>query len=263
MRPYLAIVRIVITSILQYRAATVVKILTHIFWGMIHVAVIAAFYASTTTPQPISLHQAISLTWLGQVLLQLLPWMIDPELEAQIQNGNVAYELARPLHLYWTWFFRAAASRIIPALLHAVPMMFIAGAFLNLDLPPTFFSGCAFIMSLALAAFLSATMATCITITLFWTISGEGIKKLLPHTALFLSGIVIPLPLFPAWSQPFLNLQPFRGIIDIPSRLYIGLIPESEAFLYLGFQLAWAVGFIILGKILMRLAMKRFVVQGG
>jgi ABC-2 type transport system permease protein len=263
MKAYLAILKIVITSLLQYRAAILVRISTGVFWGMIHVAVISAFYAGGTSQQPLSLPQAISLTWLGQVLLQFLPWTVDAELEEQIKNGNVAYELTRPINLYWMWFFRSAATRIIPALLHAFPVMVLAVAVFNLPGPPSLLSGIGFCTSVTLAATLSTAMSAFIVITLFWTLSGDGIKKLLPHTSLLLSGVVIPLPLFPTWAQTFLNIQPFRAIVDIPSRIYTGVIPDTEIYLYLCMQMVWILGFIWAGQWLMQRAMKRFVVQGG
>jgi ABC-2 type transport system permease protein len=63
--------------------------------------------------------------------------------------------------------------------------------------------------------------------------------------------------------QPFLNVQPFRCIVDIPCRLYTGVIPADQTLYYLALQLAWALIFIYLGMLAMRKAMKRAVIQGG
>ena len=63
--------------------------------------------------------------------------------------------------------------------------------------------------------------------------------------------------------QPFLNYQPFRGIMDIPCRLYTGIIPTSDAVYYLLFQVAWIVGIVVFGQWLIGRAMKRLVIQGG
>ena len=38
------------------------------------------------------------------------------------------------------------------------------------------------------------------------------------------SGLIIPLPLFPDWLQPLLYWQPFRGLADVPYRIYGGNI---------------------------------------
>ena len=106
-------------------------------------------------------------------------------------------------------------------------------------------------------------MTTLVSISLFWTLSGEGIQRLLPHFAVLLSGMVVPLLLFPSWMQPFLNIQPFRGIMDIPCRLYTGVIPVSETLYYLGFQLAWICILVLIGQRLIQKAIRQFVIQGG
>lgn len=263
MSPYLAIIKIRVLALLQYRGAAVAGIASQLFWAIMRIAILTAFFAQSTIEQPISLTQTITLIWLGQALLQLLPWNIDTEIEMQVKNGDVAYELTRPLHLYWLWFSRSIAMRIAPASLHYIPLFLIAGLFYGLSMPASLPSFLAFCTSLITALLLSAAITTCVITTLFWTTCGQGIQRILPHISLFLSGLVVPLPLFPTWCQQFLQLQPFRGIIDIPCRLYTGLIPPTEAPYYIAFQLLWALTFIWLGKRLLAKAMQRFVIQGG
>lgn len=263
MNGYLAILKGRLACLFQYRAAALAGLATQVFWGVVKVMILTAFYAQSAAPQPISLAQAITFIWLGQALLQLLPWNIDKEIEAQVKNGNVAYELIRPLDLYWLWFFRSLAMRLIPTLLRSIPLFLLAGLFFGLAMPISWIAGLAFGVSLIFSALLSSAITTLVIISLFWTISGEGIQRLLPHFMMLLSGMVVPLPLFPDWMQPFLNIQPIRGILDIPSRLYTGVIPIDEVVYYLGFQLLWSLIFVVGGKILVKKAVKQFVIQGG
>ena len=116
MRAYLALFKTRFAVLFQYRAAALAGLATQIFWGIVKVMILTAFYAQSTSPQPITLLQGTTFIWLGQALLQLLPWNIDKEVEAQVKNGNVAYELIRPLDLYWHWFFRSMAMRLVPTL---------------------------------------------------------------------------------------------------------------------------------------------------
>jgi ABC-2 type transport system permease protein len=263
MKPYLALLKCRILSLFQYRAAALAGLVTQIFWGLVKMMILTAFFAETTAPQPISLQQAIVFIWLGQALLQLVPWSIDKEIEALVKSGNVAYELVRPLDLYWHWFFRAMAMRIVPTFIRCIPLVIVASFFQWLPPPVSISSGVAFSASLILSILLTTSITTLIIISIFWTISGEGILRLLPHTAMVLSGLMIPLPLFPAWMQTFLSLQPFRGVIDIPSRLYTGVIPSHEALYFLAFQLIWSIALIGLGRWMMSIATKRIVIQGG
>lgn len=263
MNGYLAILKTRTRALLRYRAAAVASIFTQLFWGVVMVMVFRAFYGSATTSDPISLNQAITFIWIGQALLRIIPWSLDKEIEAQIRNGNVAYELVRPLHLYVVWFIKCFAIRSTLPLIGCVPVFLIGFLFFGLSAPLSMEAGFVFCISLFLAILLSSSIMTLVLISLFWTISGEGIQRILPHITLFLSGMIVPLPLFPSWTKSFLNYQPFRGVMDIPCRLYTGVIPSKYALYYLGFQIAWTITFIGLGLLLMRKAIKNFVIQGG
>ncbi len=263
MSAYLAILKIRTKAFLQYRSAAFAAACAQTFWGIVTVMIYRAFYAETATSEPISLNQAITFIWLGQALLQLIPWSIDKEIKAQVKNGNVAYELIRPINLYTLWFVRSFALRSVPTLMRCVPVFAIGGWLFGLSPPVSWEAGIVFCLSVIFALLLSSAITTIVLISLFWTISGEGIERLLPHLTILLSGMVVPLPLFPSWIQPFLSIQPFRGVMDIPCRLYTGVIPAKDAFYCFGFQLAWMLAFILLGKWLINRAMKNFVIQGG
>jgi len=262
MKGYLAVFKIRMKALFQYRAAAFAGIFTQLFWGIIQIMVFRAFYKQFSDLEPISLSQTITFIWIGQALLQLLPWSLDEEVEMQIKSGNVAYELVRPVQLYGLWFVRSLAIRLIPTAMRSFPIFVICG-FLGLKLPVSLEAGGVFCLSVIFALFLSSAITTLVLISLFWTVSGEGIQRLLPHCVILFSGMIIPLPLFPSWMQPFLNIQPFRGVMDIPCRLYTGIIPASDALYYLGFQLGWAFVFFALGQLIMKKALKQFIVQGG
>jgi ABC-2 type transport system permease protein len=263
MKAYFAILYARTATLFQYRAAAFAGMTTQAFWGVIKTMILTAFYTQSSISQPISLDQAITFIWLGQALLALLPWTIDKELEAQVKNGNVSYELVRPINLYCLWYARAFAMRTVPTIMRCIPVIIIAGLFFGLSAPISRTAFLAFGVSLIFGTLLSSAITTLILISLFWTLSGEGIQRLTPHVTLLLSGLVVPLPLFPEWLQPFLSLQPLRGVLDIPSRLYTGVIPTQEAFYYLGFQLTWILILVGAGRWLIGRALRQFVIQGG
>lgn len=263
MRRYLAIFKCRVTAQLQYRSAAAAGMLTTIFWGLIKALLLSALYAQSHASQPISLQQAITFIWLGQSVLPLLPWDVDEGVEESVKSGNVVYTLTQPLELYWLFFFRSLGLRLVPTLIRMTLLFTIAGLFFGLSAPISWGAGAAYLCSFFFAALLSSAITTAVMITLFWTISGEGIQRILPHLTLLFSGLLVPLPLFPEWMQPLLNAQPLRGILDIPCRLYTGVIPLHQAPWYFGFQLLWCGLFIILGRWLIHQAIRRIEIQGG
>jgi viologen exporter family transport system permease protein len=271
-RPYLAIVSARFRVLLQYRAAAIAALVTQIFFGLVLIMVYEAFYrSSSAAAQPMAFSQLASYVWLGQALLAMLPWNADAELRAMVRSGAVAYELCRPIDLYGAWYARAVALRTAPTLLRAAPMVVIAmfglplvglGSW-RLEAPASLAAGAGFVAALGCALVLSCAIATLINITLLWTVAGDGIVLLSTTAVSLLSGLVVPLPLLPAWSQHALQWLPFAGLFDQPFRIYTGHIASAELALVLARQLGWAIALVALGRWLLRRGMRRIVVQGG
>ena len=152
---------------LQYRAAALAGFVTQCWWGAIKVMVLAAFFRETVAT-PMTLRQAIDYIWLGQALLTLLPWSVDPEIARMVRSGDVAYERLRPLDTYTYWYARAVARRTATPLLRAIPMVITAGFILPLlgmsrgdcRRPPRAGRLALFVVSMVLVVALSSAVAT-------------------------------------------------------------------------------------------------------
>lgn len=249
--------------LLQYRAAAAAGLVTQLFWGIIRVMIFEAFYRSSQAAQPMSYAEVVSYVWLGQAMLLLIPWSVDPEIRGLVQTGGVAYELLRPVDLYWLWFARSVALRTAPTLLRAVPLLLLAVLFLGLRLPPTWSAAGGWIALTLVAVLLSSTLTALVNISLLWTVSGEGVSRLMPTVAYLLSGMILPLPLYPAWAQAVVNFLPFRGLIDVPFRVYLGHLPAQQVPVLVAQQLAWILALVVLGRWLLERARLRLIVQGG
>lgn len=260
---YLSVMNARLRTLLQYRAAAAAGFGTQLFWGLIRVMVFTAFFESASVPPPISLPDMITYLWLVQAMFALTMGNVDQDVRTMIQTGTVAYEMLRPLDVYTLWYSRAFAARLGPTILRAIPMFVVAGLFLGLKPPPTFAAGLAWAIATCGAMLLSAAYATLITISLLYTIAGDGVQRLAPILTYTLSGMLVPLPLLPEWMQPIFNFFPFRGMIDTPFRLYTGHIPASELGFVLLHQLAWTAAFVLFGRWLLSRATRRLVVQGG
>ncbi len=258
-------------TLLQYRAAAFAGFATQLFWGAIKLMILAAFFAAATEPQPMNLTEVVAYVWLGQALLGMLPWNVDADFREQVRDGAVAYDLLRPLDLYAYWFSRTLAFRVAVPTLRGVPMVVFAMVLLplvGLDdwalVPPASAAAFAgFVVSVVLAALLATAVTLLAHISLLWTISGVGMDRILAVLVSILSGLIVPLPLFPDWLQPMLEWQPFRGLADVPYRIYSGNIPAAEIAPELVFTLGWTVVLVLLGRLILLRGVRRMVVQGG
>ncbi len=263
MSGYVAIFSARFRTLLQYRAAAVAGLTTQVFWGFIRVMIFTAFYASSSTPQPLSVSQVITYTWLSQAMFRLLPWGVDLEIRQMIRSGSVAYEMLRPLDTYTLWLTRGIALHAAPTLLRALPMLPAALLLFGMQPPVSAAAFAAWLTSLAAALLLSSAMSTLMAILMLWTVSGEGIGRLMMIAMGVLSGMFIPLPLFPDWAQSVLAVLPYRGLVDIPHRLYLGDLAPSALPGLLLFQGVWIAAYVAAGRWLLAVGSKRLVVQGG
>ena len=269
--PLRAVVSARFRTLLQYRAAAFAGFATQLFWGAIRLMILAAFYAAATEPQPMNMTQVVAYVWLGQALLGMLPWNVDADFRGQVRDGTVAYDLLRPLDLYAYWFGRTLAFRIAVPTLRGIPMVLFAMILLPvvglsdwaLIPPPSAAAFAGFVVAVVLAALLATAVTLLAHISLLWTISGVGMDRILTVLVTIFSGLIVPLPLFPDWLQPFLNWQPFRGLADVPFRIYSGNIPPGEILPELFFILVWTVALVVLGRLILRRGVRRMVVQGG
>jgi ABC-2 type transport system permease protein len=120
-----------------------------------------------------------------------------------------------------------------------------------------------FLLSLTAAILLACAVTMLMHVILVLTVSGEGLNRIMPSLVMVLSGMIVPLPLYPDWLQPFLEAQPFRGIIDVPFRIYVGDILPAAALGDIAQQFLWILVFILLGHWLLNRSIKQLVVQGG
>ena len=263
MSAYLALFSARIRMLLQYRAAALAGMATQLFWGLIRVMIFEAFYRSSIGAQPMTYPEVVNYVWLGQAMFVLLPIFADTEIRAMVRSGTVAYELTRPIDLYAFWYCRALASRIAPAILRAIPIFCFALLFLGLQPPPSWSSAGAWALATVCALLLVGAWATLANISLFWTVSGEGVFQIQQVALIIFSGLIVPLPLFPDWTQPILAWMPFGALVDLPFRLYMGHIPPGEIWAVLAHQSVWILALVALGRFLLARGTRRLVVQGG
>lgn len=267
MKKYLALFRIKFLNGLQYRAAAAAGVSTQFAWGFMSILLYRAFYRSDPSAFPMTFSALASYLWLQQAFLALYAvWVFDLDIFDAISGGQVAYELCRPLDIYWMWFTRTAADRIARAVLRCLPILFVAGilpAPLGLGLPNSLGAFGLFVVSMVLALLLVVAFCMLVYISVFYTLSPTGIRALTIAITNLLTGAVVPLPFFPDTIRRIAELLPFAYMGNIPLRIYSGHIHGQLALMSVIMQLFWLGVLILSGGLLMRRAVKRVVIQGG
>lgn len=267
MKKYLSFFQLRFTMGLQYRTAAFAGIITQFAWGGMQIMMYRAFYHTDAAAFPMSLSATTSYIWLQQAFLAFFAvWMMENDIFDSIVNGNIAYELCRPVSIYNMWFARSTATRLARAVLRCFPILIVA-AFIpqpyGIDAPASLLHFFLFVLTLALGLAVTVSFCLLIYVLAFFTISPQGLRMVFTSCVEFFSGAVIPLPFFPDRIRSFMELLPFASMQNVALRIYSGSMGTDEMRQAILLQILWLAVITAAGKLLCRLAEKKIVVQGG
>lgn len=265
MKKYLSFFQLRFAMGLQYRTAALAGIITQFAWGGMQVMMYRAFYHTDAAAFPMTLSATASYIWLQQAFLAFFAvWMMENEIFDSIVNGNIAYELCRPVSIYNMWAARSIASRLARAVLRCFPILIVA-AFIpqpyGIGTPASLLHFLLFVLSLILGLAVTVTFCLLIYVLAFFTISPQGLRMVFTSCVEFFSGAVIPLPFFPDKIRSIMDLLPFASMQNTALRIYSASIGTDEIRRAIGLQVFWLVALTAAGKLLCRLAEKRIIVQ--
>ena len=145
---------------------------------------------------------------------------VAAEVDQDVRTGALAVQLIRPLdyplsRLWTTMGERAVRFALNAAVGAAIVLLFVGPVSLCwgtlLLFPPALLA--AFVLDF-LGLFLIGLCA-------FWLEDTSGIALLYSRIVMILGGMLLPLELFPEWSQPLLRALPFASIVYGPARLFV------------------------------------------
>lgn len=252
---------------LQYKGAYISGIICQFAFGFMYIILYMAFFENGV-PQDFNLNQMVSYIWLGQAFFAMFSYfdLNKTEITQPIINGNVSYQLIKPINIYDYWIKQVITRSITKAIVRSIPLLtitFLLPAGFGLGLPVSILNFLLFAISLVLGCVLMATIKMFAYILVLYTLDAKGVFALIGSVFGFLGGAIIPIPLLPKSLQNILNFMPFRYVSDLPYRIYIGNTDLTTALWQIGVQALWIVLLFIIGRIVLNRKSKKLVVQGG
>ncbi len=267
MRKYLGIFRIRFSNGLQYRAAALAGLATQFTWGFMEILAFSAFYRANSAAFPMEFSHTVSYIWMQQAFLAIfMVWFFESDIFNSITSGGIAYELVRPIDLYGRWFCLSAANRLSRAVLRCLPILIVALIVpepFRMSLPTRGLQFFLFLISMVLSLCVIVSYTMIVYISTFYTLSPMGVRIISVVIADFLAGGIIPLPFFIQPFRAIAEVLPFAAMQNMPLRIYSGNIAGISAIHGIGLQIFWFTVLLLIGKLMMKNALRKVLVQGG
>ncbi len=264
MSSYFGLFKMTFKGELQYRVKAINGVITQFFWGLMYIFLFTAFMSEKTI-NGFSVSQMTTYIWLGQAFFALKYIMLPKNCAKMIASGDVCYNLIRPMNFYNQWFMQGIGERLSSTILRCTPLIIVTLFIpkIGLGLPVSIGAFGLFLVALILGFFMASAISMIAVYLTFITLTERGMPGIVNIITGLFCGTYIPLPLLPESIQNVIMYLPFRVIGDLPFRIYIGNINTKEALIQIAIGAAWVVVMILLGKLAIRSALKKTVVQGG
>jgi ABC-2 type transport system permease protein len=249
-----------------YTAATLAGIFTNSVFGVI----ISFTYIAVWTQNPgaggYDVTDAVTYAWLGQAMIMTVAvWGggATDDLAARIRTGDVALDLYRPVGLLGWWLATDLGRAAYHLLTRGVAPTLVGAVLFDLRYPAGPATWLLFAVATVLAVVVSFGIRMLVTASAFWLLDDTGVKQLQVVVAMFLSGLTVPLVLFPGWTRDLAMALPWAAFLQVPADIWLGRRSGGEALWGLAFQAAWAVALLSVCQVVLHRARRKVVVQGG
>lgn len=193
----------------------------------------------------------------GQVAMPA--FMVMWESWEQINKGDLANYLCRPVDYLWLRFARKLAPALImagcAAVVHSIVQILQNGWSLLATLQ--------FSVATLLSFGLWFMVWFCMGAVSFWWERPFGARDIMWNVIAILSGQMLPVDLLHPALQTVIRLLPFQGMAYVPAALFAGSLSGAAALAALAHQAVWLVALTVLARVLWAAGVRTFDGRGG
>jgi ABC-2 type transport system permease protein len=249
-----------------YRAATFAGVFTNSVFGVIYSYAYLALWNQRPDAGGYDATDAVTYVWLGQALLMttaLWGGGTTDDLADRIRSGDVAVDLYRPVGLVG-WYLAGDLGRAVYHVISRGVLPTIVGLLLfDIAMPATPEAAVGFALSLTLAVATSFGIRFMVACSAVWLLDQTGLRTLSGVLAIFLSGMTLPLVIFPEPLRSIALALPWASYLQTPADIWLGQRTGLAMVEGLLVQVVWAVVLLALCQVVLNAATRKVVVQGG
>jgi len=246
-----------------YRATVITNLATTAIFYAITIMVWRQVYSQNSNLTISSSQMFIYLLLAGCGNYALGGMVVEFRIGNRIRTGLIATDLLKPVDFQISQGIQALSDGLFNGSLSIVVFLLGFCVFKEQMFPASLQALGLSILSFLLGLVVMYGIGFVFVQGAFYTYSGYGIFAARNALQGTFSGVFAPLSFYPPVLKTVAEWLPYRHTIYTPISIYMGWAKDNDAYSLILQQAAWAVGLLLLGRFLMKYALKQLEIQGG
>ena len=264
LRNYLEYSRIGFVNILAFRLRYYTGVATYLINVTVYYFIWKALYQTDAEFAPgFSFEDMVTYVAVGWVIRSVYFNNVDQTMASDVMEGTIALSMLKPVTIQARYIGQALGEAGFRLLLLTTPTALVITMIFPVQAPAGTAYFLLFLVSLVASVFLMAALNFLIGTSAVRLKSILGLLRAKFFVLEMLSGLLVPMTMFPPAVQTALSYLPFQHIAYTPLSIYLGKLNFAEVREALFVQLAWVLILAVLGGWFWKAMSRRITIHGG
>jgi len=255
--------RIGFLNMLAFRLRYYTGIITYFINVTVYYFIWRAIYQTDPGFAGFSFPQMITYVGVGWIIRSMYFNNIDTEMAEDILEGKITAAMLKPVSVQMSYIARAAGESAFRLFLLTAPTALVLGLIFPVLPPAGVAHFAAFLASLAGSVLIVAGLNFIVGSCAVRLTSILGLLRAKFWMQDLLSGLLVPITLFPAPLRELSALLPFQHIGFTPVMIYLGKMSWPEIARDLALEAFWVFFLLAFGAWFWRAMSRRITIHGG
>jgi ABC-2 type transport system permease protein len=264
LRGYREYARIGFVNILAYRLRYYTGVATYLINVSVYYFIWKALYASGSEPATgLNLGEMITYVAVGWMIRSIYFNNVDQNVATDVQNGDIVMAMLRPASAQTMYLGQAFGEAAFRVLLLTGPTAVAVLLIFPVQAPASAVHGAAFLLALVGSVVLVGALNFIVGALAIRMKSILGLLRAKYYVQELLSGLLVPIAMFPPAVAATMAWLPFQHIAYTPLRIYLGKLDGAALAGVLALQWLWAAALLVFGSWFWDRMARKLTIQGG
>lgn len=255
--------RIGFLNMLAFRLRYYTGVITYFINVTVYYFIWRAVYAADPGYAGLNFPQMVTYVAVGWIIRSMYFNNIDSQMAADILEGKISMVMLKPVSIQWSYLARALGESAFRLLMLTAPTAVVISLIFPVRPPASGTHFAAFLLALAGSVLLVGALNFIVGSCAVSLQSILGLLRAKFWMQELLSGLLVPVTLFPPPLREISGWLPFEHIGYTPMMIYLGRLSWPEIGRAFALEWSWILFLLVFGGWFWRLLSRRITIHGG